>query len=143
MDASDREYTVQLPEKTRLLFIDDDYVNFLYFNELLDNSGGEIVRAVSISQAIYKLKFKKGINIIFISAGFAKSFNYTIIRFLKDKFLSIPLITIIDDQSSEAEKKCIEEGSDCYIYRHIDSHHLIESIRDILESSLFIKHSHR
>lgn len=142
MDTMNRGNHICLPEKTRLLFIDDDYVNFLYFNELLRDSGGEIFRAVSISQALYRLKFEEGINLIFISALFAENINDRIIRFLKDKFLSIPFITIIDNQPKKVQQKYIELGSDYNIKRHIDSHHLIESIRNILESSLFTKNSH-
>lgn len=142
MDALDRELNIRLPENTRLLFIDDDYVNYLYFTELLENSGGEIIRTVSVSQALFKLKLEKNIKIIYISAPFAGSFDYKIIRFLKDKYLSIPIVTIIDNQSREAQQRCLEEGSDCCIDRHIDSDHLIESIMDLLESSLFINYSH-
>lgn len=142
MGTIDRENSVCLQEKTRLLFIDDNYVNFLYFNELLIDSGGEIIRAVSISQALYKLKFEDGITLIFISASFAENNDYTIIRFLKDKFLSIPIISIIDDQPNKVQQKCLEKGSDYIIKRHFDSNYLIEMIRDILESSLFNKYSH-
>ena len=142
MDTLDREYNGRLPKETRLLFIDDNYVNYLYFSDLIANSGGEIIKVVSISHALYKLKFEIGIKIILISALFAESFNYPIIRFLKDKFVSIPIITIIDDQSNDAQQRCPEEGSNCYLQRNIDSDHIIESIRDILKSSPFTINSH-
>lgn len=143
LDMVDQEHIASLLTGTRLLFIDDDYVNFLYFRELLEGTGAEIIRAISVSQAIYKLKYAEEIKMVFISAVFAESFNYAIIRFLKDKFSFIPVVTIVDDLSVEAQAKCIEEGSDYYIDRHIDSDHLVESIIDNLTLSHYNKYSHR
>ena len=140
LNAMDRELKEMLPEETRLLFIDEDYVNYIYFNELLSNSGAEIINAVSIPQAIYKLKFEKGIKIIFISAGFAENYNFPIIRYLKDKFLLIPIVTILDEQSNDLQQKCFDEGSDYCFNRHLDSNHLTKSIRDILASLLYTKY---
>jgi CheY-like chemotaxis protein len=131
---ADRKHTSTLLHGIQILFIDDDYVNFLYFNELLGGSGSEVMRAVSVSQAIYKLKYENAIRVVFMSAEFAERFNYSILRFFKDRFPDLPIITIIDDQSSKAQKRCIEEGSDCYIHRHIDNNHLVELIMDNITS---------
>jgi response regulator RpfG family c-di-GMP phosphodiesterase len=124
------------------LFIDDEYVNYLYFSELLNSTSVEIIQAISLSQAIHWLNSQTEIKIIFISAAFAESFNDSVIRLLKEKYTTIPIIFIEDDLPGRKSKKCHQWERGYFIDRYIDSDHLTETIIDVLESSLLIKHMH-
>lgn len=140
-DSSNQEINSTLPENTSLLFIDDDYVNYLFFNDLLNNTDLKINKAASVSQALYKLKFESGIGIIFISAAFAEVYNYTIIRYLKKWYSTIPLVTVIENASYISQIKSSVKECEYFIDMHMDRNHLIETIAEIIASTPIINHS--
>ncbi len=115
---------------TSILFVDDEYVNFLFFSELLANTGVAFFTAYTLSQASKYLEMDN-ISLVVISSSLASRTNFEVIRSIKIEYPNLPIITIIDGRDNDIEKACIEAGSDLYLSRYIDKNNLIEAIVEL------------
>lgn len=118
-----------------ILFVDDEYVNYLYYKELLENKLCNISRAVSLEQALQMLADKNDYSLIIISASIPENFNYSMFRTLKVKYPDIPIISLIDDQSRYADSDFLVKGSNLCIERFTDREEFIEAFYEVLEST--------
>ncbi|MBN1598968.1 MAG: response regulator [Bacteroidales bacterium] len=116
----------------KLLFIDDDYVNYIYFHEMLKPSGVIVERAISLPEAVYKLKTSFDIRIAIISLTDINNSNQDIIRSVKGMFPELPILTITDRQYT-LKQDYFTAGCDSYINRHTDFDQLVNTIEDLLE----------
>jgi len=122
-----------------VLFIDDDYVNYLYFKELLNESVKNIYRAVSLSQAIEKLSSGNNFQIIFLSASLPENFNNFALQYIKKRFPKLPVITLLDSQCRNLESDMLKAGSEMCISRYTDQEHIIDAFYEVLESTEYAR----
>jgi CheY-like chemotaxis protein len=118
--------------KNTVLFIDDDYVNFLYFRELLSEAAETVIRAVSLTQVIQKLTVNKNICAIVLSESLPENFNNIALRYLKAKFPNIPVISIMDDHNRNLETELLNAGAELCINRYTDHDHFGEVFFEVL-----------
>lgn len=131
--SSEKELNnLQQTRNITLLLADDDYVNYLYFSELINHPGLHLDRAVSLSQLLFKLKTDQGIGVLMLSYSFASQFNCRLSRYLKKKFPCIPQILILEDRIPEEQRDILLEGCDTFIHKHIDQQELLEAIAELL-----------
>jgi len=124
-------------KKRSVLIIDDDYVNYLYFKELLFNITQNISRATSLHQALHLL-VNNNFCLIFISASLPENFNNFALRYIKARFHAMPVISLIDDHYRYSEEDLLKAGSDICISRHTDPEHFIEAFFEAYESSEYV-----
>ncbi len=116
-----------------ILYIDNEYMNFLYFTELLKDTGAKISRAISLSQTLHKLKVVRGIKTIVISSSLSDNTFRKILKHIREKYPSMPLITILNDDNGFVSNKYLEAGSDACISKHTDSSRLIEALKEHMD----------
>jgi CheY-like chemotaxis protein len=117
---------------TNILYIDEDYVNYLYFSELFSDSCINFHRVCTPAEAIHYLKGHNEISLILIASIYAQKSNYSIIKLIKYLFPAIPVITILERKDQRTEQTCIEAGSDLYLSRFIDKLNLFEALSELL-----------
>jgi CheY-like chemotaxis protein len=115
-----------------VLFIDDDFVNYTYYRELIKETASNIFRAVSLKQALQMLTDNKCISLIIMSASLPENFNNFALRNIKSRFPAIPIITSLNSYSRYMEADLLKAGSNGCISRYIDREHLIEVFKDAL-----------
>ena len=115
------------------MYIDDEYVNFLYFSELLSGTGANVLRACSDSQALMSVASDCRISLAIISASFIGRINFQVVSQLKSIAPHLPVIGIIGSNNIRNVNKFLEMGCDLYLNRHIDSNQLGEIICELLE----------
>jgi CheY-like chemotaxis protein len=118
-----------------VLFIDDDYVNFSYFKELLAGITDDILRAVSLTQALQMLTDNSHFYLIILSASLPENFNNFALKKVKVKFPDIPVITLITHYSRYKETDLLEAGSILCVSRYSDRDHIIEVFNEVIEIS--------
>lgn len=118
-----------------VLFIDDDYVNFIFFKELLTGITQNICRSVSLSQALTTLKESSDFCMIILSNSLPESFNNFALRTIKTRYPEIPIISLIDSPSRYLEADLLKAGSNLCISRYTDHDHFIEAFIEVLEFS--------
>jgi CheY-like chemotaxis protein len=117
---------------TSVLFIEDEYVNLLFFSELLSDIGVSFYSAYSLSKALEHLEKFNNISLVVVSSSLAKRTNYELITQLKRNYPNLPIITIIMNDGFRIESACFESGSDLYLSRYTDKNNLIEAIIELL-----------
>ncbi len=118
-----------------ILCVDDEYVNFLYFSELLSGTGATILRAFTCNQALTCITLECKLCLVIISESFVNRMNYQIVSQIKNIAPGIPVIGIIGTDNEKNTSRFLQIGCDLYLSRYIDNVHLIEMINELLESS--------
>jgi CheY-like chemotaxis protein len=132
------EFFAEKLKGTSILFIEDEYVNLLYFSELLAETGVTFYTAYSFTKALDHLQKFNNISLVVVSSSVAKRSNYDLIRMLKQYFPDLPIITIIMNDGFRIESACLESGSDLYLSRYTDKNNLMEAIVELLsENNMF------
>lgn len=115
-----------------ILYIEDDHVNFLYFNELISGSKLHVIRAVTLAQALIKLSTNKKFSLIVLSASIPENrYNYALIT-LKIKYPEIPILLIKDRSCGNCNSGYDWPGPDMNIDRRADSMYLLEAINELI-----------
>jgi CheY-like chemotaxis protein len=121
--------------KKSVFVIDDDYVNFLFFKELLTGITEKIFRSVSLSQALKMLTENGDFCMIILSNSIPENFNNFAIRTIKTRYPEIPIISLIHSPSRYVEADLLRAGSNLCISRYTDQDHFIEAFLEVLEFS--------
>jgi len=121
-----------------LLIIEDDYVSFLFLKDLLSTTRIKIKRAISFKQSLDLLASGIKIDLIIINVKILGENILKSILEIKSHNQLIPIIAITDQYSADTQSSCIEAGSDTYIYSHIDSTQLLNTIDELLDKSSII-----
>lgn len=122
-------------KKKSVLIIDDDYVNYLFFKELLTCFTQNICRSVSLSLALKMLADKSDFCLIILSSSMPENFNNFALRTIKTKYPEIPIISLIDSPYRYSEEDLLRAGSDLCISRNTDQDHFNEAFIEALELS--------
>jgi CheY-like chemotaxis protein len=123
------------PDRLRganILYVDDEYVNYMYFSELLSDTGINFHHVFSTKQTLKYISSERKISIVIISSTIAQKTSFKIIRHIKQEFPSLPVITIIENRDLKLEQACIDAGSDFYFSQRIDKYFLIETLSEFL-----------
>lgn len=129
------DYSHKDLEGRSILYIDDEYVNYLYFSELLSETGATILRAYSLHQAIIRIRSEHQLCLVMISASANKRMSNQIVSRIRQIAPNIPMIGIIGNDDNEESESFLKIGCDLYLNRYIDNIHLIEIVNELLEGS--------
>ena len=119
----------------KILYIDEEYVNYLYFSELLADSGADIYRAYSWSQAKYWLDSERDFCMVLISSGFLSQNGFSVITDIKKRNSGLQVVVIMEESNPEILGKCVKAGCDLHLSRQIDAIHLVEAVNDLLSNT--------
>ena len=122
-------------EGKSILYIDDEYVNYLYFSEILSGTGAKISRAFTTNQALSFIAVESQLCLAMVAESFAGRMNNHIVPQVKNISQDIPVIGIVETDNGKSKSKFLQSGCDLYISRYIDNIHLIEMINELLKIS--------
>ena len=118
-----------------ILFVDDEYVNYLYFAELLSETGATIIRAFSYEQIKARIVSEQQICLMMIAATAIQGMSEQIITQIRQIAPDLPIIGILEHDFNEALDPFLTSGCDLYLNRYVDTLHLIEIIDELLAGS--------
>jgi DNA-binding NtrC family response regulator len=125
-------------ENRLILFIDDDYVNYLYFKELFNETNTELIQTTSLAQSLHILTIESKICLILLSSSFIENKDNILSKTIKLMYPYIPIITVIDDTTQQSDIDYLQAKSEIYINRYTDQDYIIEVLSNLFEET---KHS--
>ena len=117
-----------------IVLLDDEYVNYLYFNEMLTGTSFRIIRAITLEQALVKITQSNDVKAIVVSCSTIGNNGADAIRVIKHLFTDLPVIAIIDSDIFQNHSNCHFAGADTYLNRHTNREHLVEIMEDLLSN---------
>ena len=117
-----------------VLLADDDYVNYLYYQEILEDMGIRTYRAISLGQLLFKMKMIRNIDLILISSSFSAQFEYKLNRYLRDRYPHIPQISILNEETDMEIRSKLADGSDTLLTSQIDGYQLLDAVHDLFNT---------
>jgi DNA-binding NtrC family response regulator len=118
-----------------VLYIDDDYVNYLYFSELLSETGAQVERIHNTEEIFLSLASRKNICLIIVSSGyFSKGYDHPIVEKIKKIAPDIPVIGIIEPERHMIGNftNTSDHSCDLFLSRYIDNRQLIETVGELI-----------
>lgn len=128
------ERLMGLKEKS-VLFIDDDYVNFLYYKEMISDIAPKIIRTISLQQAMQKLVCDADICLIVLSASLPDNHQNFALKYLKAQYPYIPVIILLSSHSRQSESEFLLAGADTCINHHTNHDHFTEILLETVDFS--------
>ena len=122
-------------EGESILYIDDEYVNYLYFSEILSGTGAKILRAFTTNQALSFIAVENQVCLTIVAESFTWRMNNRIVSQVKNISPDMPVIGIFETDNGKSKSKFLQSGCDLYISRYIDNIHLVEMINELLKIS--------
>ena len=119
-------------EGKSILYIDDEYVNFLFFSEMLSGTGAKILRAFNSNQAISYIIGEHQLCLAIVAGSFVRRINSHIVFQIKNIEPDLPVVGIVGTDNKESTNNFLQSGCDLYISSYIDNIHLIEMINELL-----------
>ena len=108
----------------KIMIVEDDYVNYLYFHEILSCAHACLIRAVSLQEAFDMLTSGNYFDLLIINTGMPGNENCRSIKRLKLLWPNLPLIALSDCGCKFKNKRCNPVGCDTMISHNIDSNNL-------------------
>ena len=106
----------------KILIVEEDYVSYLLFHEMLSSSYACLIRAVSLQETFDMLGSGMNFDLIIVNTNIPGNENCRSIKRLKLLWPHIRLIAIsCNDCSAKSSRRCIPSGCDTMINLSIDS----------------------
>jgi PAS domain S-box-containing protein len=118
-----------------LLLVEDEEVNYLYVNELLINTGINLLRVVTAEEAITVCNSNKPIDLIMMDMRLPGINGFDATRLIKRIRREIPIIAQTAYAMENEKKQCIEAGCDHYMTKPFDQDILFEVLHEFLQLS--------
>ncbi|MBN1791496.1 MAG: response regulator [Bacteroidales bacterium] len=119
----------------RILIVEDDYVNYLYFHEILSGANACLIRAVSLKEAFDMITSVIRFDLLIINTSLPGNENCRSIKRMKMLWPDIRIIAIAGCDCNGRNRNCYQAGCDTLINQHIDCNEMM-SVVDELFSSL-------
>jgi response regulator RpfG family c-di-GMP phosphodiesterase len=129
--SSGVNFTSSRFDHTTVLYIDDEYVNYLYLSELLIDSGINLYRVYTAEEVAEYLFSSKDIALVILSSTYAGKTAREIYPVIKRIHPQLPIITIIWEEGDlKNEVVCSDADSDLCISGYIDRANLLEALSE-------------
>jgi CheY-like chemotaxis protein len=105
----------------KILIVEDDYVNYLFFHEMLSGSYACLIRAVSVQEAFDILSSGTRFNLMIINSCIPGNEDCHAMKKVKHHWPDLPVIALSSCDSNEKKGRCQPAGCDIIINRNIDT----------------------
>jgi two-component system cell cycle response regulator DivK len=105
----------------KILIVEDDYVNYLFFHEMLSCSFACLIRAVSVQEAFDMLTSGTTFDLLIINSCIPGNENCHAMKKIKLHWPMLPVIALSSCDAKEKLERCNPAGCDTIINRNIDS----------------------
>jgi len=115
----------------RILIVEDDYVNYLYFHEILSQAGACLIRAVSVQEAIEMISGTAPFDLMIINTGIPGNENCKALHRIRSNWPALLVLAIAGCNCREDQKKCMTNACDTFMTFNVDCNELILAINDL------------
>jgi len=122
-------------EGKTLLLVEDEEVNYLYVNELLGNTGINLIRVVTAEEAITICKSMQPIDLILMDMRLPGLNGFDATRLIKRIRREIPIVAQTAYAMENEKNRCLEAGCDHYMTKPFDQEALFDVLNDFLQLS--------
>ena len=119
----------------KILIAEDEDINFLYLNEIIKNTGAEIIRAKNGAEAIYFCKNNSEIDIVLMDMKMPEINGYEATREIKKIRENLPVIAQTAHAMEEEKEKCLEYGCNDYLAKPIERKQLLLMLEQYIHHS--------
>lgn len=119
--------------KKTILVVDDEYMNYLLFEAILEETRSKIIYAVNGAMAIEECKNNNNIDLVLMDIKMPVVNGYEAVKVIKDQNRYLPVIAQTAYTASEDYYKCIDAGFDDYIAKPIERELLLYKLSTYFE----------
>lgn len=116
----------------KILIVEDDEISFIFLEEILSETGAELLRASTGREAINQFKAHNDLDIILMDLQLPKLSGFDATRQIKNIKPGLPIIAQTAFAMQSDRKKAMEAGCNDYITKPIDHNMLIEVMKKYL-----------
>ena len=118
----------------RILIVEDDYVNYLYFHEILSGANACLIRAVSLQEAFDMITSAIRFDLLIINTSIPGNENCRSIKRMKMLWPDLRVIAIAGCDCNGRNKNCYQAGCDTLVHQHIDCIEMMSAVDDLFSS---------
>lgn len=119
----------------RILIVEDDYVNYLYFHEILSGVNACLIRAVSLQEAFDMITSAIRFDLLIINTSIPGNENCRSIKRMKMLWPDLRIIAIASRDCNGRNKNCYQAGCDTLVNQHIDYSEMMSVVDELLAST--------
>ena len=113
----------------KILIVEDDEISYIFLEEILSETGAELLRASTGREAINQFKAHNDLDIILMDLQLPKLSGFDATRQIKEMKPELPIIAQTAFAMQADRKKAMEAGCDDYITKPIDHNMLVEVMK--------------
>jgi len=103
-----------------ILVVDDEYMNYLLFEAILEETNSRIIHAMNGKIAVEECLNNKNIDLVLMDLKMPVLNGYEATKAIKDKRKDLPIIAQTAYTASEDYHKCMNAGFDEYIPKPVE-----------------------
>ena len=115
----------------RILIVEDDYANYLFFHEMLADAQACLIRAVSLQEAYDMLSEVTMFDLLLINNSIPGNENCRSVKKMKLLWPGLRIIAIAGCESRERHARCHPCGCDAVIDHHVDSFEMLTLVNEM------------
>lgn len=127
-----KDYTKIIGNK-KVLIVEDEYSNYLYLKEILEDVNAKVYLAENGEQAIKKCQTLGEIDCILMDIQLPGMNGFDVTKKIREKFHSIPIIAQTAHALEDDKIEAYNAGCDVHLSKPIDFNELLKSITNLLE----------
>jgi len=120
----------------RILIVEEDYVNYLYFHEILSQAGACLIRAVTVQEAIEMISGTAPFDLIIMNTGIPGNENCKAMQRIKLNWPALHVLAIAGCSCRENQKNCRINACDTFMTFNVDCNELILVINELFYPSI-------
>ncbi len=121
--------------KKTILIVDDEYMNYLLFEAILEETSSTVIHAINGAVAIEECQKNTKIDLVLMDIKMPVVNGYEALKIIKKVRNNLPIIAQTAYTASEDYYKCLEAGFDDYIPKPIEREHLLYKLSTFFEST--------
>jgi CheY-like chemotaxis protein len=115
----------------RILIVEDDYVNYLYYQEILSCSYPFLIRAVSLQEAFDMLTSGTYFDLVIMNTAIPGNEHCRSVKRIKLLWPHLRLIALTGCDCQHKQKRCLPTGCDTMISSSIDGNDLQVAVNEM------------
>lgn len=104
----------------KIMIVEDDYANYLFFHEILSCADASLIRAVSMQEAFDMLNAAASFDLCIIKVSIAGNENCRSLRRIKQLWPDTRIIAIVEGNCTGKKLQCEETGCDTLLSYNVD-----------------------
>jgi CheY-like chemotaxis protein len=116
----------------RIIIVEDDYANYLLFQEMLSPAKVCLIRSVSYGEAFEMIYKRSSFDLAIVNINMSGNENCKAVNLMKLLWPDMPVLAISScSDCKRSNKPCYPMGCDMMISFNVDSRQLMETVQEM------------